>query len=165
MPGAASGQALDLGLEETQRCGFAIAFEACFEASDILSKLLDQGEVLGEGCQARVRGWAGNVDGRGNFGNQRGIDRVGLGTPFLEAAPAMHLTRIEDKHDEVVLAQVASDSSLIVAGGFETNPLHAKALQEFSEYSMAGSVIRHGEALGAAGNGDVERALGDVDTS
>jgi hypothetical protein len=39
--GAAPGQALDLGLKETQRCGFAVAFEACLEASDILSELLD----------------------------------------------------------------------------------------------------------------------------
>ena len=78
----------------------------------------------------------------------------------------MHLTRIEDKHDEVVLAQVASDSSLVVAGGFETDPLHAKVLQAFGKYGVAGRVIRHGEALGAAGDGDgdVERALGDVET-
>ena len=52
LSGAAPGQALDLGLEETQRCGFAVAFEACLEASNILGELLDQGEVLGEWCQA-----------------------------------------------------------------------------------------------------------------
>ena len=77
----------------------------------------------------------------------------------------MHLTRIEDKHDEVVLAQVLGDGGLVVAGGFETDPLHAKVLQAFGDKGVAGRVIRRGEALGATGDGDVERALGGVDTS
>jgi hypothetical protein len=67
--GAAPGQALDLGIEETQRCGVAVAFEAGLEASDILSELLDQGEMFSEWCQAWIRGWAGGVDGGGNLGN------------------------------------------------------------------------------------------------
>lgn len=69
----------------------------------------------------------------------------------------MHLTRIEDKHDEVVLAQVLGDGGLVVAGGFETDPLHAKVLQAFGDKGVAGRVIRRGEALGATGDGDVER--------
>ena len=59
VPGAAPGQALDLGLAEAQRCGFAGALEACLEASDFLSKLLDQVKTFGTWCQARIRGWAG----------------------------------------------------------------------------------------------------------
>jgi len=113
--GSALGQALNFRPEKAQRCGFAIAFEAGLETSDVLGELLNQREVLGEWCQARIGSLARQVDGGRDLGDQRRVDWIGLGPALLEAAPAMDLPWVEDEHHEVALAQVLSDSGLIVA--------------------------------------------------
>jgi len=162
--GAALGQALDFRLEKAQRCSVAIAFEPGLETGDVLGELLNQREVLGEWCQTRIGGLAREVDGGRDLGNQRSVDRIGLGPTLLEAAPAMDLTRVEDEHHEVALAQVLSDGGLVVAGGFETDALYAEGVQAFGDDGVTGGVIGDGEALEAAGNGHIEFAFGDIDT-
>lgn len=120
--------------------------------------------MLGERCQARIRSRAARVGSGGDLGDQRGVDRIGLGSPLLEAAPAVHLHGVEDEYHKAMLAKVLCDCGLVVAGSLKTDALHTQVSQAVGDEGMSVSIIGCREALGAPGDGHVEGTLGDIDT-
>jgi len=102
--------------------------------------------------------------GCGTLGDQRRVDRVGLGTKLQERRIGAHLSRLEDDHFEACLAHGIDHLELVAAAGLDADPRHLVLEEEADDRGLALRRIGLPQEL-AAGLMDscVEPGLSDID--
>jgi hypothetical protein len=115
---------------------------------------------LGVGDGARF-----GADGLGEVGQDRGIERVGLGQPADAFGVAARLAGVDDGGREARGGEGGHDRDLVAAGGLQDEGGRLQLPEPAHQLGDAGLVVGHPEGQAEGPGMDVEVVLGDVDAS